>query len=735
MRKLRHLASFFLLSCVSAWAGTYTAATCSQADVNAVINGPTHTAVAGDVIIIPGGTCTWVSGITFSVGITLQGTGTPNNLPSQFGAGPTSTVITLNTGSSAAPFTATSIPQGQTLRISQIDFEPYTGSSGLYSPISAQGTCNSGGCPNIRIDNNKFGITNQWTESAYGAQSTSMLRIDGFFGVVDHNTTNSTVFANPSHSAYLGVGSYGDNSWAQPDSFGTQNNIYFENNILNVGEDVTDCEFYATNGSVCGVRQVGRFNQINVSPGLYYAFGGHGLDTLGRSQGMREMEVYGNVITCSGSGGCGELATFRAGGTGIILGNTFVANYPVTGAYFSNIFDTTIYRNVYGATNNWSYCGGSSPYDTNDGTVYYSGTLTSGTSDPNGGPAVIQDTTQSWSTNQLAPAGSPYSIYDSTKGIWAEIASNTSNTATTQYPISESTWYGGGSSGFQSGDSYQILRATVCADQGGRGAGGYVSGSTPSPASPLNQALDPIIEVADICTLGSDSACHVNNGESNNDHNRLIANRDFYSGFFEATQTSSTSPFNGSSGVGHGTLANRPTSCTTGVAYWASDQGSWNTSGNGFGQGVLYKCTSTNTWTTYYTPYTYPHPLDSSGTTYTWTPTIVGSGSLSGSNCGSGSYSSGTTIGACTAVPGTGYSFTGWSSVSGSAACSGSTNPCPSFSITANSAATATFTANSTGAPPQLLLAIRSEHRNGSTCDGVSNSALVFHTSLKKMML
>ena len=25
--------------------------------------------------------------------------------------------------------------------------------------------------------------------------------------------------------------------------------------------------------------------------------------------------------------------------------------------------------------------------------------------------------------------------------------------------------------------------------------------------------------------------------------------------------------------------------------------------------GTLYKCTATNTWTSYYTPYTYPHPL------------------------------------------------------------------------------------------------------------------------------
>jgi hypothetical protein len=25
--------------------------------------------------------------------------------------------------------------------------------------------------------------------------------------------------------------------------------------------------------------------------------------------------------------------------------------------------------------------------------------------------------------------------------------------------------------------------------------------------------------------------------------------------------------------------------------------------------GLLYKCTATDTWTLYYTPYTYPHPL------------------------------------------------------------------------------------------------------------------------------
>jgi hypothetical protein len=72
------------------------------------------------------------------------------------------------------------------------------------------------------------------------------------------------------------------------------------------------------------------------------------------------------------------------------------------------------------------------------------------------------------------------------------------------------------------------------------------------------------------------------------------------------------SPFNGTSGVGSGPLANRPSTCTVGVAYWATDQGSWNQSGSG-GQGQLYKCAATNTWSLYYVPYTYPHPLRQQG--------------------------------------------------------------------------------------------------------------------------
>jgi hypothetical protein len=85
---------------------------------------------------------------------------------------------------------------------------------------------------------------------------------------------------------------------------------------------------------------------------------------------------------------------------------------------------------------------------------------------------------------------------------------------------------------------------------------------------------------------------------------------DYY--YDESAQSGS---FNGSAGTGHGLLANRPTSCTAGPGgtYGASPTGSYGvayfaTDANS-GNGELYVCTSANTWTGIYQPYTYPHPL------------------------------------------------------------------------------------------------------------------------------
>jgi len=100
----------------------------------------------------------------------------------------------------------------------------------------------------------------------------------------------------------------------------------------------------------------------------------------------------------------------------------------------------------------------------------------------------------------------------------------------------------------------------------------------------------------------------------------IVANRDLYSAVSANAQTSTSSPFNGTTGMGYGTLANRPTTCTTGpeaadagkggVGYWATDDGEWDDTRAG-PDGRLYRCSATNTWIVGYTPYRYPHPLRS----------------------------------------------------------------------------------------------------------------------------
>ena len=65
--------------------------------------------------------------------------------------------------------------------------------------------------------------------------------------------------------------------------------------------------------------------------------------------------------------------------------------------------------------------------------------------------------------------------------------------------------------------------------------------------------------------------------------------------------------YNGATGVTSGTAL--PVTCTPLQAFWNT------------GTSTLYQCTATNTWTSFYTPYTYPHPLTLGSVTSVAPPT------------------------------------------------------------------------------------------------------------------
>jgi hypothetical protein len=124
--------------------------------------------------------------------------------------------------------------------------------------------------------------------------------------------------------------------------------------------------------------------------------------------------------------------------------------------------------------------------------------------------------------------------------------------------------------------------------------------------------------------------------------------------------------FDGSSGIGIGNISARPSVCTNGAGYWATEQTQSLTGKSGATpsvaiSGTLYVCGQSNNWTAYFTPYQYPHPMrsrcdlfpgicDVSAVPYpvaTPTPTpsnsvVGGGGSPSGDGSGGGSsYGSG----------------------------------------------------------------------------------------------
>lgn len=330
-------------------ATTYTAAGCSQAQIQACHDGsaPCVGMTDGDTLAVPAGTCTWTTndGLAITKDIVLQG------------AGKTLTVITDNISRSVdgpAVLMTIALGSGAThFRLTGFAFHD----SGTTNPSTDGAIKLSGATKAWRIDHNDWTLNN-----------TALYVTGDTYGVFDHNsvTQPGKEIIAVRHDAWGGVGAYGDNSWADTPNFGTNQFIFLEQNIINTGGvGLNDC--------VAGGRLVIRYNDLTNS---YPS--GHGTDTSGRERGCRVIEVYQNDIAnhratasvfsgetiVSGTPSCPPNFTFGTyirSGTAAIHHNTW------------HCFDYGIVAQLYrdpGINQTsalWGLCTGSNPWDQNGG--------------------------------------------------------------------------------------------------------------------------------------------------------------------------------------------------------------------------------------------------------------------------------------------------------------------------------------------------------------------------------
>jgi hypothetical protein len=605
MRYLTAIA--FLLLAVPAWGQcgpsspaytqsgqTWTAATPGESDVQATFAAEQARPLDGDVIVIPSGTCTWTTPYNPSVAnsLTVQGqtvvtcSGTPGT--SSFACSATDNTVLVNNvpdTSSSPMFGINPIgTTGQVLRFTGLTFngngnDEYHGLSGYGGSVSG---------PLVRFDHSHF--TDYYTNGIYLGQPAG-------YGVIDHNLFDSTRATNTSAVRIQGTID-GDTEWNEPTDFGSANFTYIEDNVIN-GGFMDDC--------VDGGRFVMRYDTLN-------ATGNNAVQThatgsgSGRDRGCRAWEVYHVYFT--NSGGTGSTAEFwAASGTGLSYGNTVVdTGAPYTGwNHEFQIFSDRDYAvNNYNQKfppNGWGTCGPGNTPGSFSVTVGINGAITG------------SGFKTTWLPKAIVTIGAiNYPIISvassSSMMVGPNLSSGYPPTGSATLYVA-SAWDGNaGNSGSQ---------GAPCLDSFGRGGGDLLTGDFPNLVDAStgtitwpNQSFEPVYWWDE--TLGSGiSLGYVDSGGNN-----IQANRDYYvpaGGGGGSIQVSPTSPFNGSSGTGFGTLANRPTSCTAGPGgtYYTSPTGSYGvayfaTDANG-GNGELYVCTATNTWTGVYQPYTYPHPL------------------------------------------------------------------------------------------------------------------------------
>jgi hypothetical protein len=570
------------------------AATTALLDVQAAVN----SAAEGDTVVVPAGTATWTSTLNLTKGITLQG----QTLVA--GAGTASPTVTdgtvilddvaLNSTTGTYDIINITATQNQVFHITGFTFRKgsRTVGSAKGGAIQVQGVVHgltgSGSC---RVDHCLFDLLYQISVFVNGWVTNT---------VIDHCVGN---YAHAAHSGDINNGwgwnngdTFGNTSWSDNSYFGSNNFIFFEDNTtINTTQ-------YVTTGSIdCqhGGRYVVRHCYFqNCAPNT------HGTETGGRVRGIRAHEWYQNTFKFTYAG---VLGMMRAG-TGVSWGNTLLGSINAGNGLFDAraawpflIFASTSPNSAANGANAWDLnvtepdgvtnVAGHAPY------TFASGTAASNSTDGPATGTVTVSGDPGWQPNQWVG----YSITNTALGpssglnYGAWVTASTSNTitysrvTTATPPASELTH-------FLAGNGFVIHKLIASLDQPGYGKCNDLiaydkSGSPYNTTSGVgvkawpHQNREPLyswLNTLNGSPMRGPSAYYHSNFPT------VQPNREFYN---------EISPFNGTSGVGIGTLANRPSNCTKGVGYWATDTN------------TLYVASATNTWSVYYAPYVYPHPL------------------------------------------------------------------------------------------------------------------------------
>jgi hypothetical protein len=425
------------------------AANCSLASVQTAcaVTSP------GDRVIVPAGTATWSGVLTITKDIQLVG------------AGIGQTIITNNIVGSLISWTTSS---NGFCRLSGFDFEAgppdISGGGSGNTLMNINGTCHA-----FRMDNCQFNGINEYVYFITG----------WVYGVIDHCTFNTKFSICDVQMQNFDNVPYGDGSWAAPDDWGTTNALYMES-----------CDFtgptnllYGIMDGFAGSRVVIRYcNVTNL------AVGSHGLDSTGRSRSMRHYEVYeNNFVTITNSTAAISQAVQVRGGTALVWSNVIYGNY-VAGVQLSD------YRlaGIAGQYPPWGTVNGLCAWDSNNPTLFDSGTI-NGTSNNYYGYPLVVDTNKNWAVNQWLSNTAPFVIYDIALGLGITVSYLGNDRTTINLNVFMP---------LTNGDSYEIRQVFATLDEAGYGQGDLIMDTYPSSGIPSNtvthsqswphEVLDPV---------------------------------------------------------------------------------------------------------------------------------------------------------------------------------------------------------------------------------------------------